>query len=510
MKLRRIIVGSLAVLALFGAVNTVEPTLQAFAATSTATQKITVTFNSEKGSKVASQKINKGSKATKPKAPTRKGYLFVGWYTSSKLTKAFNFNTALKANTTLYAKWAQSVTVSFNSDGGSKVSAKVIKKGTKVTKPTAPKKTNYTFGGWYTSSKLTKAFNFNTLLKANTTLYAKWNKISLSFTGTASDNQKNLLKNQTLTIYDGKTKFATVKTNSNAYFFTHLYQGTTYTFKNSAGTLDVTVKGTGVNKFTLKNVKGSLDDTVTISHSSGATTATSGSVNGALTLQPSSISLDTAKTSYTLSSNQKTLTVPASTNLKVGDALYLKGTAAYPAGLGVVVKSVTSSGGKQTAQLTPVTSPGQVFQNVTEDIENYPVQPSKIELGKDVTYDKNATDSTNNLASAPNNVLTSRSVLNRNLLGDDSSSTTGFSLPGDFKYNFSDHASVEVTDINLALTIKQNITWIVAVPDVHTLVVTPKLNYKVKVNGKLSKDLVNKRFYLTTLDAEWIPNTPLV
>lgn len=66
------------------------------------------------------------------------------------------------------------VTVSFDSDGGSAVAAQTIVKGTKATQPTAPTKTGKTFGGWYTEVALSNAFDFDTLVSADTTLYAKW------------------------------------------------------------------------------------------------------------------------------------------------------------------------------------------------------------------------------------------------------------------------------------------------------------------------------------------------
>ena len=178
-------VGSLALLALFGAVDVAAPSLQVAAATAKAPQKITVTFNSENGSKVASQKINKGAKVAKPKAPTKKGFIFAGWYSDAKLTKAFNFATALKANTTLYAKWTATVSVTFNSEGGSKIATKVIAKGAKLAQPAAPQKTNFTFAGWYSDAKLTKAFNFKNAFQANTTLYAKWT-LNLTYTYNAN------------------------------------------------------------------------------------------------------------------------------------------------------------------------------------------------------------------------------------------------------------------------------------------------------------------------------------
>ena len=53
-----------------------------------------------------SVKVNNGEKATKPsKDPTKDGYSFGWWYSNSTLTKAFDFNTTITSDITLYAKW---------------------------------------------------------------------------------------------------------------------------------------------------------------------------------------------------------------------------------------------------------------------------------------------------------------------------------------------------------------------------------------------------------------------
>ena len=53
----------------------------------------------------------KGVKFPEPSAPSIKGYVFEGWYTSSSYTTAFNFNQNLNTNTTIYANF-----VSYESD----------------------------------------------------------------------------------------------------------------------------------------------------------------------------------------------------------------------------------------------------------------------------------------------------------------------------------------------------------------------------------------------------------
>ena len=65
--------------------------------------------------------------------------------------------------------------VSFNSMGGSIVQSQSVADGEKATEPTAPTKTGYTFGGWYSDLDLTDAWDFSTdVVTSDMMLYAKW------------------------------------------------------------------------------------------------------------------------------------------------------------------------------------------------------------------------------------------------------------------------------------------------------------------------------------------------
>ena len=68
-------------------------------------------------------------------------------------------------------------TISFNSNGGSSVTAISLKYNAAVTKPTDPAKTGYSFGGWYSDEALNNAYTFSnaTMPAKDFTLYAKWN-----------------------------------------------------------------------------------------------------------------------------------------------------------------------------------------------------------------------------------------------------------------------------------------------------------------------------------------------
>ena len=79
-----------------------------------------VSFNTMGGNTVASQTIRYEAKASEPEVPAKNGNSFLGWYTSDDggtnlSTEAFDFETPVTADITLYAKWSgAAVTVTVN------------------------------------------------------------------------------------------------------------------------------------------------------------------------------------------------------------------------------------------------------------------------------------------------------------------------------------------------------------------------------------------------------------
>ena len=137
--------------------------------------KFIVTFDNE-GTKTQ-EIIDAGSKITEPTAPTKEGYRFDGWYYDNNGGKAkWNFGTdTVTRAMTLKAKWVQTYTVAFDTNGGSAVAPVTVDTGSTVTKPADPTKSGYTFGGWYKDSTLQTPWDFaNGTVTADTTLYAKW------------------------------------------------------------------------------------------------------------------------------------------------------------------------------------------------------------------------------------------------------------------------------------------------------------------------------------------------
>ncbi|HWT74389.1 MAG TPA: InlB B-repeat-containing protein [Mobilitalea sp.] len=127
------------------------------------------------GSKVATKTLIKGSRIDASPVTTKTGYTFDGWYIgSNKVTFPYIVN----GNATFTAHWTiNTYTVSFDSNGGTKVAAVKAVYNTAISTPVAPSRKGQTFAGWYANSECTKAWSFGSdKVVTNTTLYAKWSK----------------------------------------------------------------------------------------------------------------------------------------------------------------------------------------------------------------------------------------------------------------------------------------------------------------------------------------------
>lgn len=76
----------------------------------------TVIFDTNGGSEIAKQSVEDGKTVTQPPIPTKRGYDFVGWYMGNE---TFDFNTKIKADVTLKAKWnIITYTITYKLEGG--------------------------------------------------------------------------------------------------------------------------------------------------------------------------------------------------------------------------------------------------------------------------------------------------------------------------------------------------------------------------------------------------------
>ena len=102
----------------------------------------TITFDTDGGNEISPITQDCGSEITAPANPSKTGYTFVGW--DKKIPTAMPAE-----NITIKAQWkANSYTITFDTDGGSEISSITQDYGSEITAPANPSKTGYTFVGW--------------------------------------------------------------------------------------------------------------------------------------------------------------------------------------------------------------------------------------------------------------------------------------------------------------------------------------------------------------------------
>ena len=84
--------------------NAVTENITLTAKWSEAVQVYVVTFDSDGGSNVPAQEVERDGKAARPKDPVKDGYVFAGWYLGET---QYNFDARVTADITLKAKWSK-------------------------------------------------------------------------------------------------------------------------------------------------------------------------------------------------------------------------------------------------------------------------------------------------------------------------------------------------------------------------------------------------------------------
>lgn len=173
--------------------------------------KYTVSFDSNGGSSISEQKIEKGKKVNKPENPTREGYTFVEWVLDGK---SYDFDSKVEKNITLSAVWKQNAVVKNPTvtgtvtprpvptpkpvvrpeekpeekpeeivtptvkkymvrfyDNNTLLYTQEVEEGGVAVRPMDPTKTDYVFSEWIYKDTV---YDFHTSVVGNINLYASW------------------------------------------------------------------------------------------------------------------------------------------------------------------------------------------------------------------------------------------------------------------------------------------------------------------------------------------------
>ncbi len=141
----------------------------------------TVTFDSMGGSAVEPSSVPDGTLLTLFNVSVKPGYRFTGWFLDAACTQPWQDGTRITADLTLYAGWeadgeqSDTLTVTFDSQGGSPVEGQTVPANSLLTEPAAPVRSGYIFGGWFMDAACTQQWYFaSSTGMGELTLYAKW------------------------------------------------------------------------------------------------------------------------------------------------------------------------------------------------------------------------------------------------------------------------------------------------------------------------------------------------
>lgn len=137
-----------------------------------------ITFDSDGGTAIAALKIEEGNKIEQPEAPTREGYIFVGWMLGDEL---YDFASDVTGDVTLKAKWevmqpdVNYYTISFSTGGGTLVTPITVQEGTTGNAPIPPTRDGFTFVEWQLNGL---TYDFTQVVNGDITLVAIWEVVS--------------------------------------------------------------------------------------------------------------------------------------------------------------------------------------------------------------------------------------------------------------------------------------------------------------------------------------------
>ena len=141
-------------------------------------KKYTITFDTQGGNKIEAIEVKVNETLVLPKNPEKEGYIFLHWEDEENKPVSNNFK--VTKDMKLIAKWAEPtqelITISFDTDGGSKIEDIVLIKGEPLKLPDNPIKDGYIFKNWVSKDEIEIPVYDDALLSEDIVLKAIWEK----------------------------------------------------------------------------------------------------------------------------------------------------------------------------------------------------------------------------------------------------------------------------------------------------------------------------------------------
>ena len=141
-------------------------------------KKYTITFDTQGGNKIEAIEVKVNETLVLPKNPEKEGYIFLHWVDEEDKPVSNNFK--VTKDMKLIAKWAEPtqelITISFDTDGGSKIEDIVFIKGEPLKLPDNPIKDGYIFKNWVSKDEIEIPVYDDALLSEDIVLKAIWEK----------------------------------------------------------------------------------------------------------------------------------------------------------------------------------------------------------------------------------------------------------------------------------------------------------------------------------------------
>ncbi len=176
----------------------------------------TVKFDTDGGTEIAEQTVEKGGKAQKPADPTKDGYIFEGWYVDDEKWSFAGY--VVTEDMTITAKWSPILhEVRFVDENGELITTSYVRPGEKLTAPKDPIKSGCSFIGWFNNG-IAWSFDDSVVTK-DMTLTTKW----IAYVVYRLDGGSNSSKNPTAIYSDDELPIELSDPKKDGYTFLGWY-----------------------------------------------------------------------------------------------------------------------------------------------------------------------------------------------------------------------------------------------------------------------------------------------